>query len=92
MTDDLLSLSFINEHYLRYDSLRGCKNWLQVKGLLIIKLGKNYFVKENEFNQVINKMKNRNTVFARTKVKSAKNVMSGYEDIYLDLLNSIKTL
>lgn len=89
MTNDLLPLDYINEQYLCYDGLRGCKNWIRSQGLSIIKIGKKYFVKEGEFNQLINKMKNKIVTSERTKSRQVKNIISGYEDIYQDLLMKI---
>jgi predicted RNase H-like nuclease (RuvC/YqgF family) len=89
MTNDLLPLDYINEQYLCYNGLRGCKIWIRSQGVSIIKLGKKYFVKESEFNQVIKQMKNRTVTSGRTKIKRVKNIISGYEDIYQDLLTKM---
>lgn len=92
MTVELLSIDYINEQYLHYDGQRGCKNWLKTKGLLIIKLGKKYFVKADQFKEVLNKISNGGKTIQAVKNKSIKNTLADYDDIYNDLLRNINEL
>ena len=89
---ELLSIDHINEQYLKYNDQRSCKNWLKTKGLLIIKLGKKYFVKEEQFKALISSISNGGKTIQTVKNKSIKNPIADYDDIYNELLRSINEL
>ena len=93
MADDLISMEHINECYFKYDDQRSCKNWLKVRGLSIIKLGKKYFVKEEQFKAVLNKICNRDKTFESFKNRPSKNILPAEcIDIYDDLMKQINEL
>ncbi len=50
---ELLSIEHINENYLFYETLRGAKKWLSKKGLLIVRIGRKYYVRHDEFMQAL---------------------------------------
>lgn len=89
MTVELISLDHINEQYFQYVDKRSCKNWLLAKGLSIIKLGKKYFVKEEQFNAVLNRISNSGKTISAVKSKSVKNRLTPYNEIYNDLLRNL---
>ncbi len=89
---ELISIEQINERYLFYNDLRSCKNWLKAKGVLIIKLGKKYFVKAEQFKAVINIMAGNNQPINAVRNKSVKHRTAPYYEIYNDLLRNINEL
>lgn len=89
---ELLSIEQINEQYLRYIDQRSCKNWLRAKGLSIIKMGKKYFVQEDQFNAVLNKITRIDKKIQTNRNPSLKQKPVGFENIYDGLLKTINEL
>jgi hypothetical protein len=50
---DLLSLKEINDCFLNYKDLRSVKRFLSSRSLTFVKLGRNYFVKKSDFEEMI---------------------------------------
>lgn len=86
---ELLSIEHINEKYLFYDDQRSVKKWLKERDLTILKMGKQYFVIEEKFNELINKMTNSDNATQKVKGGFVTNPLEDYEDIYRDLMQQI---
>jgi len=89
---ELIGLDDINEKYLFYRDRRSSIAWLKKKNISIIKLGKKYFVKEEQFNAVLNRISNSGKTISAVKSKSVKNRLTPYNEIYNDLLRNINEL
>jgi hypothetical protein len=85
---ELLSIEHINENYLFYSDLRSVKKWMSINKLNIIRLGKKYFIREDEFVNMINKIAGGEITIKNIRVKPQ--VMNNSEKgIYAQLLRTI---
>ena len=85
---ELLSIEHINENYLFYSDLRSVKKWMAINKLNIIRLGKKYFIREDEFVNMINKIAGGEITIKNIRVKPQ--VMNNSEKgIYAQLLRTI---
>ncbi len=85
---ELLSLEHINEKYLSYSDIRSVKKFIMQKKISIIKMGKKYFIKKEEFENMMSNITGGEKIFKCVPVKPQL-LNDSEKGIYAQLLRKI---